>query len=174
LNRLTSTSPSVGRRVLGTALALMLALLQPWAVTFQLMMPMAGVSLFVIAEAALYSWGGLVPAVVLGAGGCIMTAMALGPANAGMLLMMTVLPAAMILYGLHKRADFFVQVRNAVITALAGTAIAAVLAGIVYGQNMISGFLSIMREFFEVNREQLLEQVRMMTGLGEQVTMELF
>ena len=174
MNQFSGVRPTHGKIVLSGILAAFFAFVQPWALTFQLILPMPGIGLYVIMTAILYAWCGILPVAVLTLLGSFFIMITFGMANAVILLPMTLLPAWAIMTGLRSRDAFFGQLKRVLICSLAGTSAAVVLAGIVHGQDMIASLLSVFVDFFEQNKAVLIEQVREMGGFGDQLTLELF
>lgn len=167
--------PSTGKIVLWTIIAVVLGLLLPYALLFQLMLPMPAIGLAAMLSVVVFVCGGIIPAVVMGVLGLASAVVGLGPVETLIALPASVIPAVIIMRGIRAKKPFFQQLTMALAACLLGAAATMVLLGVYFGGNMIARVIDFIRQIFDANRDIYWEIMKdMVPGAGEQLTVEDF
>ena len=99
----------------------------------------------------------------------------MSPTIATVTLPLTVLPAVVIVLGIRARKPFFIQLRNALIAAVAGALLAIVLAVALIGGDMVSQFMDMLRLLSDGAMPSLYEiYLPVLESRGASVTYEQF
>ena len=163
--------PSPGKVVGCTILAVVLGVLAPLALMLQVMMPMPALSVTVLLAAALCVVGGLIPAAVLGVVALVGTLVGLGPAATVIAAIMCGPPAVVIIHGIRQKKPFFRQMFSGVAVCMACVIAAVLMAGALFGGDMIEKAVDFVRAAFEQQQDVLWASVQeMLGGVGGGVT----
>jgi len=149
--------PSGGRVVLNSVTALFLGLLQPLAVMFQIMLPMPGVSLAMLAAAAMYGSTGIIPMIVLGISSAASLLFVYGMLPGLLAMLMWLIPAAVIICGIRRRDAFFSQLTGGIAAAVIVTALAVAGVAVAYGSDVIGLAVDQARASFTGQQELFWE-----------------
>ena len=163
--------PSTGKIIGCTILAVVLGILAPFALMFQVMMPMPALNIVVLLAAALSVGGGLIPAVVLGVAALVGTLVGLGPGITVLEVLMCVPSAVVMIRGVRRKEPFFRQMFHGVAVCMACVIAAVLLAGVFFGGDMIEKAVDFVRSMFEQQQDVLWASVQeMLGGSGSGVT----
>ena len=163
--------PSTGKIVGCTVLAAVLGVLTPFAMMLQVMMPMPALSIAVLLATALSVAGGMIPAAVLGAVALAGIMAGLGPVLTLIAAVMWGLPAVVMIRGIRRKGPFFRQMFRGVAVCMACVIAAVLLAGALFGGNMIEKAVDFVRLAFEQQQDVLWASVQeMLGGAGSGVT----
>lgn len=152
--------PSLGKIVFCTVAAIVAGALEPLALVFQLMLPMPAVSLIAMLGVALSVIGGMVPAIALGAVATISTLLGFGPAATVVMAAMTIVPAMVIILGIRQKQPFFQQMFRGVTAFLASVMAAVLLAGLLFGGDVIGRAMDFVRSVFEEQQDAIWASLR--------------
>lgn len=157
MNQFTEIKPSFGRVALSCVTALILGLLQPFAVIFQIMFPMPGISIAAIAAAVSFGGAGLAPVIVLGAASALSLLFIFGIKLGLLAMLLWAVPAAVMVSGIRRRDPFFRQLTKAIIAAVAVTALAAAGVAMVFGADVVKQVIDQLRASFTSQQELFWE-----------------
>ena len=167
--------PSARKIVFFSLIALVIGALHPILLTYQTLLLAWLPYVYVIAAALLYAGGGIIPAAIMGIAGIAGAYWSMSPAIATVTLPLTVLPAVVIVLGIRARKPFFIQLRNALIAAVAGALLAIVLAIALIGGDMVSQFMDMLRLLSDGAMPSLYEiYLPVLESRGASVTYEQF
>lgn len=153
MNQFMEIRPSGGKVVLCSLFAAVLGLLQPFAVMFQLVLPMPGISLAMIAAAVMYGSAGMVPAAVLGILSAASLLFVFGAKLGVMAVLLWMIPAATIVIGIRRKEAFFRQLTKGIAAAVAAVVLAVAAAAGAYGSDAISLAVNQLRDTFTGQQE---------------------
>ena len=149
--------PSARKIVFFSLIALVIGALHPILLMYQTLLLAWLPYVYVIAAALLYAGGGIIPAAIMGVVGIAGAYWSMSPTIATVTLPLTVLPAVVIVLGIRARKPFFIQLRNALIAAVAGALLAIVLAIALIGGDMVSQFMDVLRSISDGAMPSLYE-----------------
>lgn len=164
---------SVGKIIVGIVIAVILGVLQPFALVFQVMMPMS-VSMMTMAAAALSVYGGLIPAVTLCTIGTLLAFIGYGPQVGLATLPLIVIPAAVIIFGIRRKKPFFEQMTIGQVVGIVGAVAAMALITLFFGDDFVAIVVVGVKDTFEIMKDVLLEAVNMYLPAESAVSMEEF
>lgn len=158
MNRFEGIRPSAGRTVLWSILALVLGILQPLAIIFQLMLPAPAISLAMILSVAMYGSCGIIPVAVYGVTATLSCVLLYG-LSAGMISMLLwIVPAIVIMRGIRRRDAFFGQLTKGIAVAVVTAVLAIVCMAAIFGSGLIADFIDHARQNF-ADQQELMWQV---------------
>lgn len=167
--------PSARKIVFFSLIALVIGALHPILLMYQTLLLAWLPYVYVIAAALLYAGGGIIPAAIMGVVGIAGAYWSMSPTIATVTLPLTVLPAVVIVLGIRARKPFFIQLRNALIAAVAGALLAIVLAIALIGGDMVSQFMDMLRSLSDGAMPSLYEiYLPVLESRGASVTYEQF
>lgn len=172
LNRFEGVKPSGGKVALCSVFALVLGVLQPLAILFQLMLPMPGISLAMIAAVVMYGCAGMVPVIVLSVASALGSLFMFGIAAGVLSMAIWIVPAAVLIRGMQKKEQFFGQLSKGIAAALIVMVIAVAGLVLLYGSDMIALVIDQLRQTFDAQQEKFWEQLAPM--FGSEMTFEHF
>lgn len=168
MSQFMGIKPSGGKVAFCCIFALFMGILQPVIQVFQIMMPMASVSLAVIAAAVMYGCAGLLPVIVLGGTSLVSTLFLYGWVPGVLMLAYWLVPAVVILAGMRRREPFFRQITRGIVAALAAAALAVAGMTMLFGSEMIALAIDQLRATFAAQEQMFWEQfpANLKTGMN--------
>lgn len=168
------TKTGAGRIVLGSLLAIVLALFAPIIILTELMSLQMVVLVPAIGMMLLYRWAGKVPAVLSAMLQMVFTVQLLGNTFMWMAFLSMILPVLVLIR--FDKTSFFTRMKASVAAFCFGTVAAVVALYTVYGGNTIERVLLLLPEALKTIPAEAL-QIPMNTlavALGREVTVESF
>jgi len=164
---------SVGKIVIGIVIAVILGVLHPFTLVFQVMMPLS-VSIMTMAAAVLYVYGGLIPAATLCTVGTLLAFLGYGPQTGAATLPLIVLPAAVIIFGIRAKKPFFEQMKLGQAAGILGAVAAMALITLFFGDEFVSLVVAQVKDTFEMMKDLMLEAVNIYLPAESAISMEEF
>lgn len=158
--------PSPGKIAFCTIAAIVIGVLEPLALTLQMMLPMPALSLIAVLGVALSVAGGVIPAIVLCVVAVGSTLLGFGPLVAILMAAMSLAPAAVIVLGICRKRPFFRQMFWGVTAFLACTTAAVLLAGLFFGGDMIGKAMDFVRSMFDGQKDALWASIAEVLSAG--------
>lgn len=173
MNQFTGIKPSRGTVVFGSVVAFFLGIFQPFALIMQLILPMPGACVSMIAAAVLYAYAGVVPVVVLGIASVASTLLLGLPAVLCTALMLAA--AVVMIFGMRRKQPFFAQMPKAVIVSAAMAVAAIGVLTLFYGTEMVAHGVNQLRATFESQKDIFYQMLApMISGSHELLSLEEF
>lgn len=148
MNQFGGIKPSRGKVIACSVLALILGLLQPIALMFQVMMPMPGICVAMVAAAAMYAGAGLLPVVVYAMVAGASSVLFFGYLPALVVTLLWLVPAIVMIHGMRRKQPFFRQLLQGIVTAVVVTALSVAGLALIFGQDMIGKAVDQLRNTF--------------------------
>lgn len=167
MNQFGEIRPSWGKVTACSVLALIMGLLQPLALMFQVMLPMPGICVAMVASVVLYAGAGVVPVVVYAMASAVSSLVMFGGLPATVSLLLWLVPVCVMISGMRKKQPFFLQLRNGIVSSVAITALAVAAMALIFGQNMIGSAIDQLRYYFEEQKELFWEMLSPMFRTAE-------
>lgn len=175
MNQNAGIRPTAGKIVFGTIVAVIVGLVEPFLLSLQLMLPMPALNVAGVLAVALYAYAGVVPACVLGVLSIAGIVVGFGGSAGLVALPMCLIPPIVILWGLRTPKPFFRQMTVGILAALGATTLSAVLAGIVFGGELIGQLMDMVAETFQANKDAIWSALQpSFATAGIQLTAEEF
>ena len=155
MNQFEGIRPSAGKIVLWSILALVLGILQPLAIIFQLMLPAPSISLAMILSAVMYGSCGAVPVAVYSVTAALSCSLLYGLPVGMVSLLLWLAPAIVIMQGIRRRGPFFAQMTKGIAAAVAVAVLAIVCMAAIFGSDLIAVFIDNARQNFASQQEMM-------------------
>lgn len=150
-------SLSVGRRVGGVAVALLVGALLPLISVLQVSLLVPVIMFCGVVAARMKARGGWLPAMVLFGAALASTLWLLGATLMTMLLLAAMLPALYVMRGMAQKRRFFEQLNAAIVAYIIGLLAAMVVAYMRFGGSMVARFTDLMRAEFAAMPDAALQ-----------------
>lgn len=169
MNQFGGIKLSRGKVAACSVIALVLGLLQPLALILQVMMPIPGICIAMVAATVMYAGAGVVPTAIMGV--CALASVLLVFDWLPMLLfvLIWVLPAFVLIHGMRKKHPFFVQLLRGIAVAMSAVALAVAGLALFYGQDVIAQAVDQLRSTFSSQEELFWEMFQPMLQNSDSV-----
>lgn len=145
-----------GKMIAGIIIAVLAGVLFP----FITLIEMATLSPVVLTAGVLVvflqCFAGWIPAALLIVLQLVSTGFFMGNVLMGMMLLASVIPAILILRGIHLKKPFFEQMRNGLVFSVGGMILAVFVAYLCFGSDMIAQMMDALRAQFDLMPDELI------------------
>lgn len=162
MNQFSEIKLSRGKVAACSVLALVLGLLQPLALILQVMMPMPGVCIAMVAATVLYAGAGVIPATVFGLCAMLSVLLVFGWQPTLLFALLWVAPTHILIHGMHKKQPFFGQLLRGIVVAVSAAALAVIGLVLFYGQDVIARAIDQLRGTFSSQEDLFWELLQPM------------